>query len=79
MPKVGGKKFGYGPAGMKAARKAAKKTGKRMVASAAAGAAAGIRGAAARTKKRVTAARTQATRKRNVRAAAVRKKMGRRG
>lgn len=28
MPMVGGKKYGYGPAGMKAAKAAADKTGK---------------------------------------------------
>jgi len=30
MPNVGGKKFGYGSKGMKAARKEAKRTGKPM-------------------------------------------------
>ena len=30
MPMVGGKKYGYGPAGMKAAKAAADKTGKPM-------------------------------------------------
>lgn len=36
MPKVGGKKFPYTAAGMKAAKKAAKKTGKKMAMGAAA-------------------------------------------
>lgn len=31
MPKVGNKEFGYGKAGMKAAKAEAKKTGKKMV------------------------------------------------
>jgi hypothetical protein len=31
MPKVGGKKFGYGSKGMAAAKKYAKKTGKKVV------------------------------------------------
>jgi hypothetical protein len=31
MPKVGGKHFGYGPKGRKAAKKYAKKTGKKVV------------------------------------------------
>lgn len=66
MPKVNGKKFGYGSKGMKAAKAYAKKTGKKVSMG---GASMGGNG------KRIAGARAQAQAKRSARAAGARAKV----
>lgn len=86
MPKVGGRKFGYGAAGMKAAKKYAKKTGRAMQTGAVRkkkasgkGMTPAERAAKARSNmKRTGMARKMATRVKNARAKDLRIKAARR-